>query len=112
MDDISTLLGMRIRNLRKKRGLSQEELASRSNLHTTYIGQVERGQKSVTIKNLEKIANALDYDLSDIFEAIGNRRVSTSETLSEMITILQSVNEKDQEFILHLVKSMLTWRAG
>ncbi len=111
MNDISTLLGMRIRNLRKKRGWSQEELASRANLHTTYIGQVERGQKSVTVRNLERIVNALEYDISDIFRGVGNREDETSKKISEMITIFQSLNEKDQEFMLHLVTSVLAWRA-
>lgn len=112
MMDISEVLGVRIRNLRKNRGWSQENLADRSGLHTTYIGQIERGEKSLTVRNLEKIANSLECDFSDIFLGIGIRETSTSKTLAEMITVLQSLNEKDQEFILHLVKSMLTWRAG
>ena len=48
-------LGQRIRAERTARKMTQEELAERADLHPTYIGQVERGEKSLTIASLEKI---------------------------------------------------------
>lgn len=47
-------LGQRIRAERTARKMTQEELAERADLHPTYIGQVERGEKSLTIASLEK----------------------------------------------------------
>lgn len=50
-------------NVRKRRlelGLSQEELAERAGVHRTYVGMLERGEKNVTIYNIERIAMALD----------------------------------------------------
>ncbi|UGA36197.1 helix-turn-helix transcriptional regulator [Chromobacterium haemolyticum] len=50
-------------NVRKRRlelGLSQEELAERAGVHRTYVGMLERGEKNVTIYNIERIAIALD----------------------------------------------------
>ena len=66
MDDICIRLGFRIRKHREEKGISQEKLASLSELHRTYIGQVERGKKNLTIRSLERIAKALGVDIKDL----------------------------------------------
>ncbi|MDM8214532.1 helix-turn-helix transcriptional regulator, partial [Enterococcus hirae] len=60
-----------IKSLRKEKKYSQEELAELSGLHRTYISQIERGVKNPTIKNLEKIACALDIDIIEFFKKEG-----------------------------------------
>jgi transcriptional regulator with XRE-family HTH domain len=52
-------VGRRIGVLRQKRDWSQEDLAEEARLHRTYIGQVERGEKSIGIENQAKLAKAL-----------------------------------------------------
>lgn len=59
-----------IRRIRKNRGLSQEELAFRAGLHRTYIGMIERGEKNITLLNIEKLSNALNIKIKDIFDEI------------------------------------------
>jgi transcriptional regulator with XRE-family HTH domain len=59
-------LAEQIQRVRKKRGLSQEELAWRSGLHRTYISMIERAQRSVTIDSLEGIAVALGLSASSL----------------------------------------------
>ncbi len=59
MAKINKKVGLKIRELRKKRGLTQEELAFEADLHRAYIGQIERGEKNLGLQNLEKIAKAL-----------------------------------------------------
>lgn len=68
--DIKLLFGRRIRELRANIGISQEELAFRSGLHRTYIGAIERGEKNLSLKNIEKIANALNINIYEIFKSI------------------------------------------
>jgi transcriptional regulator with XRE-family HTH domain len=52
-------MGLAIRDLRNQLNLSQENLAEHANLHRTYIGAVERGERNVTLLNLFRIATAL-----------------------------------------------------
>ena len=68
--EILTVFGKRIRELRLQRGLSQEKLAELATLHRTYIGAIERGERNVSLKNIYKIAKALDVTLEDIFKGI------------------------------------------
>jgi transcriptional regulator with XRE-family HTH domain len=58
-DDVVRKVGRRIRELRQKKGWSQEKLAEEADLHRTYIGQVERGEKSIGVENLYRLARAL-----------------------------------------------------
>jgi len=66
MDDIKLLLGNKIKKIRQKQKMSQEELAFESNLHRTYISDIERGSRNVSIKNIEKIARALKVSLKEL----------------------------------------------
>jgi transcriptional regulator with XRE-family HTH domain len=59
-------LGQRIRELRTKSDLSQEKLAFTCDLDRTYIGSVERGERNVSIINLQKIATALNIKLHEL----------------------------------------------
>jgi transcriptional regulator with XRE-family HTH domain len=58
--------GEKVRETRKDKGLSQEELAHKADLHRTYIGMIERAEKNITLINIEKIANALNIDIKEL----------------------------------------------
>ena len=60
--------GNKVRSERLKRRLSQEELAERVYVHRTYIGMIERAEKNVTLKNIEKICKALNIKIRDFFK--------------------------------------------
>jgi transcriptional regulator with XRE-family HTH domain len=57
-------LGARVLTLRKAAGLTQESLAHAAGLHWTYVGQIERGERNPTYKNLLKLAKGLDVELA------------------------------------------------
>lgn len=67
MDDIKIKFGIKVRQMRLERGLSQETFADRCGLHRTYIGAVERGERNISIENIEKIAKALEVPISLLF---------------------------------------------
>lgn len=59
--------GQAIRAIRQSKSISQEQLADRSGLHRTYISDVELGKRNVSLENIEKIAYALNTNMSTIF---------------------------------------------
>lgn len=67
MLSIKKKFGDKMRHIREQKKISQEELAFRAGLHRTYISDVERGQRNVSLENIEKIANALNITIEDIF---------------------------------------------
>jgi transcriptional regulator with XRE-family HTH domain len=71
MQGIQRRLGARIRELRKRKGWSQEELAEVSGLHYTYIGSVERGERNLTLRSIQTIAGSLRINISELFQGIG-----------------------------------------
>ena len=50
----------------RKKGLSQEELAYKADLHRTYIGMIERAEKNITLLNIEKLAVALEVNIKEL----------------------------------------------
>jgi transcriptional regulator with XRE-family HTH domain len=73
--DPQVQLGRRIRELRLKRGLSQEALANASSLDRTYISSVERGHRNASLLTLHRIAAALEVEPAELLErAARNRR--------------------------------------
>ena len=65
--EILIKFGEKVRDIRKEKGLSQEQLAFKADLHRTYIGMIERAEKNITLVNIEKIANALTISINDLF---------------------------------------------
>lgn len=66
--DIKEKLGRRIRELRDKKGLSQEKFADLCGLDRTYIAGIEKGRRNVSLINIEKIARAFGLSLSQLFK--------------------------------------------
>lgn len=66
-NDITIKVGRKIALLRQRLGLSQEKFAELCDMHRTYIGAIERGEKSPTITTLEKIAKGLNIEIVELF---------------------------------------------
>jgi transcriptional regulator with XRE-family HTH domain len=60
------IFAQRLRQIRQIRGLSQEELADMAGLHRTYVGSVERSERNVSIDNMERLAKALEVDITEL----------------------------------------------
>lgn len=66
--DIQKAFGLKVQQLRKQAGLSQEKFALSIDMDRTYFASVEAGKRNITIKNIQKIADGLGVSLSELFE--------------------------------------------
>jgi transcriptional regulator with XRE-family HTH domain len=67
---ITEQLGKNIRELRLKMGLTQEDLAELTQIHSVYVSNIETGIRNITVIKAFKIAQALNCDISDLFKGI------------------------------------------
>ena len=66
--NIKATFGIRIRELRQAKGISQEALADKAGLDRTYISSIERGKRNVSLENIERLAKALKISVRDFFK--------------------------------------------
>ncbi|HAN22073.1 MAG: hypothetical protein A2Y15_07620 [Clostridiales bacterium GWF2_36_10] len=109
MKEIIKIVGERLRLYRNRAGLSQEELAEKSGLHNTYIGQLERGEKNATLESIEKVAKALNLPFEELFKGIIPGEIK-NEIPQECYDIIMSLSEKEQIFILEIIKRIIEYR--
>ncbi len=67
--DIKEKIGIRLRELRKQKGLSQEKFAFECELDRTYIASIEQGKRNVSIVNIEKIAKTFNMSVYEFFRS-------------------------------------------
>ena len=67
------MVGRRVRDLRRERQLSQEQLAERADLHRNYIGSIERGERNIGLTATAHIARALGLSLAEFFAPFKQR---------------------------------------
>lgn len=98
-------IGKRIKFYRKKRGLTQEELAERVELSSHFISALERGMYSVKLENLVKIMNVLECTADDLFcDSLDDKtRINASRLAKEMALI----PDYEQERIFKVVELLV-----
>ena len=104
MSDIAKSVGKRLRSYRQEQRISQERLAELAGLHPTYIGQVERGEKNLTIESLEKITGALQVPMASVFERIEERKDESSYALMAYDLISSKKQESREQLYNILVE--------
>ncbi|UPK45604.1 helix-turn-helix domain-containing protein [Paenibacillus pabuli] len=92
MSELLELVGARIRDLRKSKDLSQEALAEKAGFNTSYIGFIERAERNISLKNLERIADALDVGVNQLFTYVNENEALSYEdsNIQKLITILRT----------------------
>ncbi|WHZ23801.1 MAG: hypothetical protein OJF47_002913 [Nitrospira sp.] len=85
MKDVLNRLGRRIRELRLKAGLTQEQLAERADLHPTYLGGVERGERNLSLNNLGKLAGAFHVPLQSLLDFQDEQNRQTVDGVKALI---------------------------
>lgn len=98
-------IGKKIRKYRKQRGITQDELAEKTNLSTNHLGAIERAEKNLTLSNLINIANALDVtaDMLLCDEIRNGYKIKTS-IITEKI---EKLSPSDRDKIMQMLDIML-----
>lgn len=103
-------VGDRIRYYRLLRGMSQEALALEANMNAAFVGHLERGLKSPTVTTLEKIANALNITLEELFsEELGTRgKTARKYAAREHLDYLfRGLTEQETEQVAVIIQEIL-----
>lgn len=105
-------LGETIRDLRKLKGFSQEELGEKSGFHFTYIGGLERGERNISLSNLEKVATCLSVNLSDLLRAAESNDLKVLTSVHEAATIeitntLKNLNDNEVLMFQNIIREVI-----
>ncbi|KLU52977.1 MULTISPECIES: helix-turn-helix domain-containing protein [Paenibacillus] len=111
--EILNLVGARIKVLRKEKGLSQEALGEKGGFHFTYIGQVERGEKNVSLVNLAKIAEALEVNISQLFTYVNKAPefINKEVIIHEVLCMLRESEENEISMYKNILQEIIKYNA-
>ena len=96
--------GNRLKHLRKERGLSQEEVALRADITTSYYGQLERGRANPSVSLLEKICNVMGIQIADIFTDTDTNILGIDSVSMQILQQLNGKNDEEKAMILSIIK--------
>lgn len=104
---VRSALGARLRALRKERGLSQEKLGQRSRLSGKFIGEVERGEKSISIDSLHGVAEALEVPMELLVAGLGDRKSACPAEVEQITATVQNLSRRRAAQVLRIVRAYL-----
>lgn len=104
MKTILQIAGAQCRALRKARKWSIETLAEKAKLHYRLVAEFERGERNVTLENLERIANGLKVEVRDLFPP---RTVAADESIRTLLSLAEIAPPKSLELIINIAKQLV-----
>jgi transcriptional regulator with XRE-family HTH domain len=105
MKTTKELLGARIKELRKAKGLSQEELSEKVGIDSKHLSRIEVGKSYPSIDTLERIANALNVEIKDLFEFM--HQVRSKELTDNVSKLLKEADEDKARLILKIIRAVV-----
>ena len=106
-NDIRAEVGQRIRQLRKNKGLSIEELAHLAGVHPNYLSEAECGKKNFSLTTIEKIAKALDAAVAELFSGKTASYSPKTRGTNKLAYLLMDAGPKEMDFIIRTAKFIL-----
>lgn len=98
------LIGIRIRETRKQKGLSEQELAEFSNLSTVYISYIENARRKPSLESLIKISNALEITLDELL--YGNLLYNPAEYQTDIDELMADCTSQEKRFIYQFLRAV------
>lgn len=109
MRELIQKIGERVRQLRLQKGLTQEGLASSIPTSPNYLGNIERGEKCMSLEMLLKIKEELGVSLEEFFSVVDPNNNDKSEPLIKINRMLLGRSEKELLMILNILESLLVY---
>ncbi|MBI5893984.1 MAG: helix-turn-helix domain-containing protein [Deltaproteobacteria bacterium] len=106
MTEAKTLFGMRMKELRKNQGLSQEQLAEKVDISSKYVSRVEMGYSFPSLDTLEKLASALNVELKDFFE-FSHKTPNQKELKETLNTLLKEADEEKTRLLVKIARAVV-----
>ena len=100
------LLGVRIKELRKTRGLSQEQLSKKIDIDPKHLSRIESGRSFPSLDTLENLANALHADLKDFFE-FAHEAKNTRELKEIINNLLKEVDDERLKLVVKVLRALV-----
>lgn len=97
--------GERLRELRKQRGFTQEEIALRAEITTSYYGQLERGTANPTISTLNKICDVMGVSITDIFTDSDTNLLGIDALSMQILHFLHDKTDEEKAVALAIIKT-------
>lgn len=97
-------LGTRIKNKRLEKNLTQEQLAEKVDLSAVYIGQIERGERKMTIQTLVKLANVLETSTEELLS--DSTEGNLNAKLNELLEVAKKLDISDLDKVINMIKAM------
>ena len=104
MSDIKAQLGARIKELRKSKNITQEELVELIGSDTNNLSRIENGKKFMSAEKLSKIADALNVDIKELFDF--GHILSDDELKTEIISDIDTLSTKQLKYIYKSIKNI------
>ena len=104
MSDIKAQLGARIKELRKSKNITQEELVELIGSDTNNLSRIENGKKFMSAEKLSKIADALNVDIKELFDF--GHILSDDELKTEIIADINTLSTKQLKYIYKSIKNI------
>lgn len=99
------MIGARIREIRNKKGLTQEQLSERMEINPKYLSSIERGNENPTLNTLIKLSETLEVDLGDIFSFV--RLEDPGERKSMISSLLDQADDKELKVAFKVLSAIL-----
>jgi len=108
MSKIRESFGKRVKELRKAKKMSQEELGERVGLHYTYVGGVERGERNISLESIEKIAKGLEVNIGELFPFVSKKgKIPEMDSLrNEIVNLIYECDKETLKLSIKVIKEI------
>ena len=105
--ELASMVGERIRRIRKEEGLSLELFALRCDMNAAYIGHIERGVQNPTLNTLERICKGLDISVEELFKDKNSTVDMNSATMHYLAQITSDLSPEQFYRLLNIIKDII-----